>query len=118
MATVPFNLTLGAYRFANNELDVKFVPRVGQARQRFYQFTAIDEAFSERSTMSLGMITNASVRRNVHEYSDRHLGMVSELLCLCGRSDARCIFTMPMNIAVFFNFRRKGAVSLTAPHCQ
>jgi hypothetical protein len=25
---------------------------------------------------------------------------------------------MPMNIAVFFNFRRKGAVSLTAPHCQ
>jgi transposase InsO family protein len=25
-------------------LDVKFVPRVGRARQRFYQFTAIDEA--------------------------------------------------------------------------
>ncbi len=26
------------------QLDVKFVPRVGRARQRFYQFTAIDEA--------------------------------------------------------------------------
>jgi hypothetical protein len=26
------------------QLDVKFVPRVGKARQRFYQFTAIDEA--------------------------------------------------------------------------
>ena len=25
------------------QLDVKFVPRVGRARQRFYQFTAIDE---------------------------------------------------------------------------
>jgi len=26
------------------QLDVKFVPRLGRARQRFYQFTAIDEA--------------------------------------------------------------------------
>ena len=26
------------------QVDVKFVPRVGRARQRFYQFTAIDEA--------------------------------------------------------------------------
>jgi transposase InsO family protein len=26
------------------QLDVKFVPRVGRARQRFYQFTVIDEA--------------------------------------------------------------------------
>jgi transposase InsO family protein len=26
------------------QLDVKFVPRVGRGRQRFYQFTAIDEA--------------------------------------------------------------------------
>jgi hypothetical protein len=26
------------------QLDVKFVPRIGRARQRFYQFTAIDEA--------------------------------------------------------------------------
>jgi Integrase core domain len=26
------------------QLDVKFVPRVGRVRQRFYQFTAIDEA--------------------------------------------------------------------------
>lgn len=26
------------------QLDVKFVPRVGKARQRFYQFTAIDDA--------------------------------------------------------------------------
>ena len=26
------------------QLDVKFVPRAGRARQRFYQFTAIDEA--------------------------------------------------------------------------
>jgi transposase InsO family protein len=26
------------------QLDVKFVPRLGKARQRFYQFTAIDEA--------------------------------------------------------------------------
>ena len=26
------------------QLDVKFAPRVGRARQRFYQFTAIDEA--------------------------------------------------------------------------
>jgi transposase InsO family protein len=26
------------------QLDVKFIPRVGRARQRFYQFTAIDEA--------------------------------------------------------------------------
>jgi transposase-like protein len=26
------------------QLDVKFFPRVGRARQRFYQFTAIDEA--------------------------------------------------------------------------
>jgi hypothetical protein len=26
------------------QLDVKFVPRVGRPRQRFYQFTAIDEA--------------------------------------------------------------------------
>ncbi len=26
------------------QLDVKFVPCVGRARQRFYQFTAIDEA--------------------------------------------------------------------------
>ena len=26
------------------QLDVKFVPRVARARQRFYQFTAIDEA--------------------------------------------------------------------------
>jgi transposase InsO family protein len=26
------------------QLDVKFVPRVGKARQRFYQFTTIDEA--------------------------------------------------------------------------
>jgi hypothetical protein len=26
------------------QLDVKFVPRVGQARQRFYKFTTIDEA--------------------------------------------------------------------------
>lgn len=26
------------------QFDVKFVPRVGRARQRFYQFTAIDEA--------------------------------------------------------------------------
>lgn len=25
------------------QLDVKFVSRVGRARQRFYQFTAIDE---------------------------------------------------------------------------
>jgi hypothetical protein len=26
------------------QLDVKFVPRIGRARQRFYQFTSIDEA--------------------------------------------------------------------------
>ena len=26
------------------QLDVKFVPRIGRARQRFYKFTAIDEA--------------------------------------------------------------------------
>lgn len=26
------------------QLDVKFVPRIGRARQRYYQFTAIDEA--------------------------------------------------------------------------
>jgi transposase InsO family protein len=30
------------------QLDVKFVPRVGRARQRFYQFTAIDEATRSR----------------------------------------------------------------------
>jgi hypothetical protein len=29
-------------------VDVKFVPRVGRARQRFYQFTAIDEATRHR----------------------------------------------------------------------
>ena len=30
------------------QVDVKFVPHVGRARQRFYQFTAIDEATRHR----------------------------------------------------------------------
>ncbi|MCI0717871.1 MAG: IS481 family transposase [Acidobacteria bacterium] len=44
------------------QVDVKFVPRIGRARQRFYQFTAIDEA------------TRYRVLR-VYDYNNTHSAM-------------------------------------------
>src|SRR5579872_3666158 len=55
------------------QLDVKFVPRVGKARQRFYQFTAIDEATRFRvlrlpCTEISSMDQLAQNLKNAHEF--------------------------------------------------
>jgi transposase len=53
------------------QLDVKFVPRVGRARQRFYRFTAIDEATRFRvvrvSATAESTCTSHGVRRQLEE---------------------------------------------------
>src|SRR5579864_7174367 len=57
------------------QLDVKFVPRVGKARQRFYQFTAIVEAtqFSARSVYVSTVCREAICHKHVTEVTQRYL---------------------------------------------
>lgn len=53
------------------QMDVKFVPRIGRARQRYYQFTAIDEATRFRVLRNYDHNNTSSALDFLHEVCRR-----------------------------------------------